>query len=86
MDWYRKAFQRNGDALNNIGVTYRDGLGGPQNRQVAYLLFLLVHMEGIGEQETVMRANRNLRREIAEQPKAELREAMLYDTVLSGTC
>lgn len=78
MDWYLKAYKRNGDALNNIGVMYRDGLGVQKNRKISYLLFLLVHMEGIGGEATVMRANRNLRREIAEQPKADLQEAVCY--------
>ncbi|MDH3316537.1 MAG: sel1 repeat family protein [Gammaproteobacteria bacterium] len=78
MDWYLKAFRRNGDAVNNIGVIYRDGLGVAKNRKIAYLLFLTVHMTGMGNQTTVSRANRNLRREIAELPLSEREEAICY--------
>ena len=79
MDWYLKAYQKNGDAMNNIGVMYRDGLGVNKNRKIAYLLFLYIHMEGMGGEETVMRANRNLRHEIAELPSAERHEALCYN-------
>lgn len=78
MSWYLKAFRKNGDAINNIGVMHRDGLGVPVNRRISYLLFLLVHMEGIGGQSTVSRANRNLRREIAEVPRKEQQQATCY--------
>lgn len=78
MDWYLKAFPKNGDALNNIGVMYRDSLGVQQNRKIAHLLFLTVHMAGMGNQATVMRANRNLRREISELPLAERQESLCY--------
>jgi TPR repeat protein len=78
MDWYLKAYHRNGDAINNIGVMYRDGLGVPVNRKISYLLFLLVHMEGIGGQITVSRANRNLSREVAELQKETLQDAVCY--------
>lgn len=78
MDWYLKVFPKNGDALNNIGVMYRDSLGVQQNRKIAHLLFLTVHMAGMGNQATVMRANRNLRREISELPLAERQESLCY--------
>jgi uncharacterized protein len=78
MDWYLKVFQKNGDAVNNIGVLFRDGEGVPQNRQIAFLLFLTVHMTGMGNEGTVMRANGNLRREISELPKATREEALCY--------
>ncbi len=76
LDWYLTSM--NGDAANNIGVMFRDGTGLPLNRKVAYLLFLTIHMTGIGNESTIMRANRNLRREIAELPKSEIREALCY--------
>lgn len=67
MDWYIGAFSRgNGDAYNNIGVLYRDGLGVAQNRSISYALFLVTHLRGLGTQATQHRANRNLRREAAE--------------------
>ena len=67
MDWFLKAMALgNGDAYNNIGVMYRDGLGVEVNRAIAYDLFLIVHMRGMGSQSTQYRANRNLRREVDE--------------------
>ena len=76
MDWYLKAL--NGDALNNLGVMYRDGTGVPGNRKIAYLLFLTVHMQGMGREATISRANRNLRKEIAELADVEKQEALCY--------
>lgn len=78
MDWYLRVFRKNGDAVNNIGVMHRDGLGVKANRKIAYLLFLTVHMTGMGGEATVMRANRNLRREISELPVAEKQEALCF--------
>lgn len=74
--WYLKA--DNGDAINNLGVMLRDGHGFPQNRRAAFLMFLTVHMSGAGDEEGIMRANRNLRREIAELPQAERQHALCY--------
>lgn len=82
MDWYLRALDgdhlNDGDALNNIGVMYRDASGVRQNRKIAYLLFLTVHMQGLGGEETVMRANRNLRREMDELSLDETRVALCY--------
>lgn len=78
-DWYWKAIEKNdGDAVNNMGVLFRDGLGVPKNQKVAYLLFLAVHMEGLGTDETQMRAGRNLGRLVQELPKADVEEALSY--------
>jgi hypothetical protein len=78
-DWYWKAMENDdGDAVNNIGVLIRDGLGVPKNPKVAYLLFLAVHMEGLGTDETQMRAGRNLSRLAQELPKADVEEALSY--------
>lgn len=61
MDWYLKAFKKgNGDAYCNIGVMYRDGLGVQTNRQIAYALFYLVYMRGLGSDDTQIRNGRNL--------------------------
>lgn len=76
LNWYLKAM--NGDTLNNVGVMFRDGTGLPQNRKIAYLMFLTVHMTGAGSEATVMRANRNLRREVAELPESDIKEALCY--------
>jgi hypothetical protein len=78
MDWYLKVFKKNADALNNIGVMYRDGLGVEKNRKIAHLLFLTIHMSGMGGEATISRANRNLRREVAELSIAERRESICY--------
>lgn len=77
MDWFVRAFELgNGDAFNNIGVMYRDGLGVTANRAIAYDLFLLVHMRGLGSESTQLRANRNLRREVAELGETEIEYAL----------
>jgi TPR repeat protein len=78
MDWYLSVFRKNGDAWNNIGVMYRDGQGVTVNRKIAYVLFLTVHMTGMGSQSTIMRANRNLRREMEELSLAERQEAICW--------
>lgn len=64
--------------MNNIGVLYRDGLGVSQNRKIACLLFLRIHMTGVGGEETVMHANGNLRRSIATLADSERQEALCY--------
>jgi len=77
MDWFLRAMALgNGDAVNNIGVMYRDGLGVEANRAVAYDLFLIVHMRGMGSESTQYRANRNLRREVAELSEDQIRYAL----------
>ena len=79
MDWYLKAYAKyDGDALNNIGVLFRDGLGVPKNQKVAYLLFLIVHMEGLGVEATQSRAGRNLSRLVESLPRKEIEEALSY--------
>ncbi len=79
MNWYLLAYAKgNGDALNNIGVLYRDGLGVPKNQKIAYLLFLAVHMEGLGTQATQIRAGRNLGRLQQSMKEDELHEALSY--------
>ena len=79
MDWYLKAYaKRNGDALNNLGVMYRDGLGVATNAKIAYLLFLAVHMDGLGSESTQIRAGRNLSRLAESIPKKGIEEALSY--------
>jgi TPR repeat protein len=79
MDWHLKAFEKNdGDAFNNIGVMYRDGLGVPQNRKVAYFLFLITHLTGLGSSSTQYRAGANIDKEMAEQSSADRQEALCY--------
>lgn len=79
MAWYLNAFKlNNGNAPGNIGVLYRDGLGVKQNRKIAYLLFLITHMKGLGTDSTQIRVNAHLRREVAELKLAEIKEALCY--------
>lgn len=82
MDWYLQAYAKNnGDALNNIGVLFRDGLGVPKNEKIAYLLFLGVHMQGLGTEATQMRAGRSLGRLAQSLQKEDLHEALSYTWV-----
>ena len=79
MDWYLKAYDKNdGDAFNNIAVMYRDGLSVEKNEKIAYLLFLMVHMNGMGTDATQMRTNRSLRRLIARLEEMQIKEALSY--------
>jgi hypothetical protein len=75
MKWYVKAFTKmDGDAYNNIGVLYRDGLGVKQNKPIAYALFLITHMRGLGNEATQTRTNSNLRRLVERMTRDELRK------------
>lgn len=79
MDWYLQAYAKNdGDALNNIGVLFRDGLGVPKNEKIAYLLFLGVHMEGLGTEGTQMRAGNSLGRLSQSMKPENIYEALSY--------
>jgi hypothetical protein len=79
MGWYLLAYAKSdGDSLNNIGVMYRDGLGVAKNEKIAYLLFLRVHMEGLGTEATQIRTNRSLRRLVESLKKEEISEALSY--------
>ncbi|MFC1498059.1 ankyrin repeat domain-containing protein [Verrucomicrobiota bacterium] len=79
MDWYIKAFKKeNGDAYNNIGVMYRDGLGVKKNKKMAYTLFLVTHVCSLGTESTQYRANSSLRRIIPEMSKEDLVECFNY--------
>jgi hypothetical protein len=87
MDWYLKAYAKSdGDAFNNIGVLFRDGLGVPKNQKVAYLLFLIVHMEGLGDDAAQSRAGRNLSRLVDSLPRQEVEEALLHPAVPEPDC
>ena len=78
-DWYVRAFDRqNGDALNNIGVMYRDGQGVQKNGQLAYVLFLTVHLAEMGSENTQIRANGNLRRAVSELPTDQIANALCF--------
>lgn len=75
--WWHRAYQAgNADALSNIGVLYRDGKGVEQNLEVAYNIFLIVHMKGLGGQSTQIRNNGNLRKTIAKLDEARITKAL----------
>jgi TPR repeat protein len=77
MEWYLKAFAKgNGDAYSNIGVLYRDGLGCETNRPIAYALFYITHMRGLGSESTQYRAGHNLDKTAALMKPAELDETL----------
>jgi hypothetical protein len=77
MDWYLKAFQkRNGDACNNIGVMYRDGLGVSTNLQIAYALFWITHWEALGSESTQYRVGRNIEKIVARMAPEQIEEAV----------
>jgi hypothetical protein len=79
MDWYLKAFEKmNGDAYSNIGVMYRDGLSVAANKKIAYSLFLITHMRGLGTQATQERANSCLNRLVPTMTREELVEIFDY--------
>jgi TPR repeat protein len=77
MDWYLKAFaKQNGDAYSNIGVLYRDGLGVETNLPIAYALFYITHMRGLGTDSTQIRAGRNLDKTVALMKQDEINETL----------
>ncbi|MDB6026439.1 MAG: hypothetical protein JWM68_2662 [Verrucomicrobiales bacterium] len=77
MDWYLKAFaKQNGDAFNTIGEMYRDGLGIPQNLEIAYALFWITHWQGLGSETTQIRNGRNLDNIATQLTKPQLEETL----------
>lgn len=77
MDWYLKALKKNnGDAYSNIGVMYRDGLGVETNRPIAYALFFIVHMRGLGDDSTQIRAGRNLDKTVKLMKREEVEDTL----------
>ena len=79
INWYLRAFAKgNGDAYSNIGVMFRDGLGVPANKKIAYCLFLITHMRGLGTEDTQYRANSCLRRILDDMTKDDIRECFGY--------
>ena len=80
LDLYVGAWPRDGDVLNNLGVMARDGKGLPQNPRIAFLLFLIVHMAMMGDEETQIRTNSNLRRMIDSMSEEDRHAALCYTT------
>ncbi len=79
LNWYLKAFDKfNGDAYSNIGVMFRDGLAVPKNNKIAFCLFLITHMRGLGSESTQYRANSCLRRIQQKKKKKDFIECFNY--------
>ena len=77
--WWQKAFDsRNADGLVNIGVLYRDGKGVTKNLRIAYDIFIIVHMRGLGTQSTQVRNGGNLQKTIALLDKEKTFDALCY--------
>ena len=76
MNWYLRALPDNGDAFANIGVLYRDGLGVPQNLEIAYAIFVITHMRGLGSDNTQIRNGRNLQKAIAVMSENQIFRAL----------
>jgi len=77
--WWQKAFNaRNADALVNIGVLYRDGKGVTRNLEIAYDIFIIVHMRGLGTESTQIRNGRNLQKTIALLDRERVFNALCY--------
>lgn len=77
--WWSRAYKAgNADALSNIGVLYRDGQGVEQNLEIAYNIFLIVHMKSLGGQNTQIRNNGNLRKTIARLDEERIMKALCF--------
>jgi hypothetical protein len=77
MDWWLRAFtNQNADAFVNLGVMHRDGQGVPENKKIAYCVFLTTHMCGLGSESTQMRANSCLRRIQQELTKDDIKDCL----------
>lgn len=63
-------------ATATLAVSYRDGLGVETNRPIAYALFFIVHMRGLGSDSTQIRAGRNLDKTVKLMRQAEIEETL----------
>lgn len=77
MDWFLRAYeQQNADAFVNLGVMHRDGQAVPENKKMAFCVFLTTHMCGLGSQTTQYRSNSCLRRLLAELPRDAIKDCL----------
>lgn len=77
MDWYLKALAKdNADALNNIGVLYRDGLGVKEDHQIAFAIFFYIHWAALGSDSTQVRAGSNFDKTAAKMTQKEMKESV----------
>ncbi|MEW8691374.1 MAG: tetratricopeptide repeat protein [Candidatus Thiodiazotropha endolucinida] len=78
-EWWFKAYQAgNVDALSNIGVLYRDGKGVKENLEIAYDIFVIIHIKGMGNRSTQIRNGGNLNKTIAKLSQDRIKDALCY--------
>lgn len=77
--WWFQAYQAgNADALANIGVQYRDGNGVDENLEIAYDIFVIIHMRGLGNDDTQIRSGGNLQKAISRLNEDRVKNALCY--------
>jgi hypothetical protein len=76
MSWWLRAADHSGDAFSNIGVLYRDGKGVPRNLEIAYDIFVITHMRGLGDRATQVRNGGNLQKTVAMMSQDEVKAAL----------
>lgn len=78
-DWWSRAWAAgDADALVNLGVMYRDGKGVRQNLEIAYAVFVFVHMQGLGSDDTQIRNGGNLDKTVARLDPERIKAALCY--------
>ncbi len=81
MDWFLRAFARqNAAAFVYLGAMHYEGHGVPQNKKIAYCVFLTTHMGGLGSQTTQLRSNRYLRRILNELSQEDVKDCLSHYT------
>jgi hypothetical protein len=76
MNWYTKSLTY--DALNHMGVFYRDGLGVNKNLEIAYLLFLTAYNNQIVAEKDFPSASENLKEIKKVMSKSQQENALCY--------
>ena len=77
MDWYLRAFAlQNADAFVCLGRMHYHGHGVPQNKKIAYGVFLTTHMCGMGSQSTQYVSNRYLRRLLKGLSRDDIKDCL----------
>ncbi len=77
MDWWMRAIP-DVDALVNVAVLYRDGLGVDQNLEMAYAVFLIVYATSQGSEQTQLRNGRNLMKAVDAMSQDQINTALCY--------
>ncbi len=77
MDWWMRGLP-DPDALVNVAVLYRDGLGVEQNLEMAYAVFLIVYATSQGGENTQIRNGRNLMKAVNAMSQEQINTALCY--------